>query len=328
MSGDRWRTAFLAALRRQGLDPHSIKNYKTTLDLFARFLDERGIQEIRDVDRETLSAYPAWVMRLTSRRGRPYSTKTRAQISTTVRRLFRYLVEDGQILIDPSVIVKPVRTHRTLPRAILTAQQMRQILAQPDLTTPWGLRDRALLELAYGVGLRFSELVDLTVGDVDLDERVVWVRRGKGDKDRVLPLGRWATHWLRRYLKASASLRRRQGTERVFLTARGNRLCNDVINKQVAIYARAAGIPQHVTLHTIRHTFATLLLKGGADVRKIQRLLGHARLTTTQLYTHLDLEDLRRVQDRYHPRERVPRRPPGGTLERRCARKPRSRHRR
>lgn len=323
MNEDRWRTAFLAWLRRQGLGDHSIKNYRTTLALFARFLKERGIDDVRDVERGTLTAFPAWVMSLTSRRGRPYSTSTRACITSGIRKLFGYLIQEGQLLIDPAVVLKTVRRHRKLPRTILTALEMRRLLAQPDVTTPWGLRDRALLELAYGAGLRFSELADLTIGDLDLAEWVVWVRHGKGERDRVLPLGRWATHWLRRYLAASDRERRRQGTERVFLTPRGNRLCNDVINQQLRLYVRQAGITSPVTLHTIRHTFATLLLKGGADVRKIQRLLGHALLTTTQIYTHLDLDDLRRVQDRYHPRERLQRAHREGKLGRRCPRKPR-----
>jgi site-specific recombinase XerD len=181
---------------------------------------------------------------------------------------------------------------------------MRQLLLAPDATTRSGLRDRTILEVLYGTGLRFSELADLTVTDVDLVEQVLWVRCGKGTKDRVLPLGRWATHWLGRYMTATDRLRRQRGTERVFLAPRAERLSDHMVNAWVKDLAAQAGLTKPVTAHTLRHTFATVLLKGGADVRKIQRLLGHELLTTTEVYTHLDLEDLRRVQENCHPREK------------------------
>lgn len=315
MTSPHWFSGFAAWARRQTLADHTLKNYRTWAGVFERFLDGRGIEDLRDVDRAALSAFPGHLMQVPSRRGRPYTAATRALVVAWARKLFGYLVETGQILVDPSAVLKAIKVPRKLPRALLSANQMDRLLAAPDVRTTWGLRDRALLELLYGTGIRYAELAHLAVGDLDLKEKVVWIRQGKGRRDRLLPLGRWATYWLNRYLSESEALRRRQRTDRVFLTPRGNRLDNWVTNERLRGYARQAGITQSISLHTVRHSFATLLLKGGADVRKIQRLLGHEKLTSTQLYTHLDMGDLRRVQERYHPRERRRARRRRGTLK-------------
>jgi integrase/recombinase XerD len=222
----------------------------------------------------------------------------------SVRRIFESMLDRNLILVDPTIGMKPPKTARRLPQSLMSAVEMSRLLNAPDVTDPLGLRDRAILEVFYGTGLRFSELANLTVTEVDLEERILWVRQGKGGKDRVLPLGRWARHWLGRHLKASENERRRHGSDRVFLTSRGNRLDNRFFNERLRAYGRQVGITKHITAHAIRHTFATLLLRGGADVRKIQRLLGHKTLTATEIYTHLTIEDLRKVQETCHPREK------------------------
>jgi integrase/recombinase XerD len=240
-----------------------------------------------------------------SQYGRPFSTGSRQLAVCWLRTFFLYLAERGLVILDPTRLLRTPRRARRLPRHVLTPAEMDRLLALPDVRTALGLRDRALLEVLYGTGLRFSELADLAVGDVDLDERTLWVRHGKGKKDRVLPLGRWAAHWLSRHLERSAKDRGRSAGDRVFFTWRGNRLDNTELNRQLREDAHRAGIDKPLTLHLMRHTFATVLIKGGADVRYVQRLLGHADLSTTAVYTHLDLGDLRRVQERCHPRERV-----------------------
>lgn len=304
MTNSQWAEGLVLWARRRGVGARTVRNYPAWANLFEEFLRQQGISDFRQATREILARFPGYLMTLNSSRGKPYATITRCLILSWVKKLYQYLQAEGYLLIDPASCLKFPRLGRRLPRSLLTVPEMKRLLLAPDVTKTWGLRDRAILELLYGAGLRFSELVDLTVGDVDVVERVLWVRQGKGGKDRVLPLGRWAAYWLAKYLAESDSLRRKQGTERVFLTPRGNRLANWVINTQLRVYARASGISKPITLHSLRHTFATHLLKYGADLRKLQRLLGHALLSTTQVYTHLDLEDLRQVQRRCHPRER------------------------
>jgi integrase/recombinase XerD len=304
MSALGWIERFLVWVRRRGSPGQTLKAYRSYLKVFAGFLQERSIDNPVDVDRSTIAAFEAYLMTYRSQRERPYSTGTRAHVVAAIRKLYAHLIEENRILVDPTLGMKAPRTIRRMPRGLMTAAEMHRLLTAPDVTTAWGLRDRAILELLYGTGLRFAELANLSVGDVDLVEKILWVRHGKGGRDRVLPLGRWATHWVGRYLEASDELRRRQATARVFLTPRGNRLANTVLNWLLGRYARRVGIAKPVTAHAIRHTMATLLIKRGADVRKLQELLGHRNLNTTEWYTHLTVEDLRRVQKRFHPRER------------------------
>lgn len=299
-----WSAEFCLWARRNGAAEGTLEGYVTFGKLFATFLAEQGLDHPATASRDTIGAFQSFLMTTFSRKGRPFSASTRHHIFSYLKKLYGYLIDGGHVLADPTRRLKMPRLPRRLPRAVLTSAEMRRLLDVPDTRRVWGLRDRAILEVLYGTGLRYSELVSLRLGDVQLDERILWVRQGKGQKDRVLPLGRWATHWLRRYLAASAELRGRQGTDRVFLTPRGNTLSNAVLNELLAAYARRTRIRKPVTAHIIRHTFATLLLRGGADVRKVQELLGHASLTSTQIYTHLNLEDLRRTHARCHPRER------------------------
>lgn len=303
MTLKRWEVRFIAWARRQDRAESTLKAYRCWWRRFEAFLEEREV-EPRDVTRSMVTDFLATLTTLESHRGRPYSASTRVLVVAWLRLFYRFMLEEGLIVVDPTRGLPRSRQGRILPRAVLTPQEMRRLLAVPDVTDVWGLRDRAILELLYGSGIRFAEMAHLGVGDVDLVERVLWVRQGKGRRDRVLPLGRWATHWLARYLKDSDKLRRDQGTDRVFLTPRGERISNWVLNLMLRRHAAKAGITKKITAHALRHTFATQLIQGGADVRKIQRLLGHVQLSTTQVYTHLDLADLRKVQDECHPREK------------------------
>lgn len=296
---------FLVWARQQGRSRQTIKAYATYAGVFDEYLTERGVDDLEAVDESVVAEFQGHLMTVRSRSGHPYTAGTRGLILSWLRQFFWYLQEEGRLLVDPSRHVRLPRRGRRLPRAVPTDAEMRRLLAVPETRSLWGLRDRTILEVLYGVGLRFSELADLRVGDVDLEERSLWVRQGKGRKDRLLPLGRVATRWLRRYLEASDGLRRQQGTDRVFLTPRGNRLHNATLNDQLRVLARRARIEKPLTAHALRHAFATAMLRGGADLRHIQRLLGHGTLTPTAVYTHLDLRDLRRAQSRYHPREKM-----------------------
>jgi site-specific recombinase XerD len=187
---------------------------------------------------------------------------------------------------------------------ILTREEARKILEAPDTESPTGLRDRAILETFYGTGIRSGELSNLTPDDVDTEERVLRVVRGKGRRDRMVPLTRAAAETIELYLEnARAQLLRRE-KRFLFLQNRGSRMDNSTLNRIVHQRAAEAGIKKHVTCHTFRHSVATHLLKGRADIRHIQALLGHASLATTQRYTHVELRDLKEVIRRAHPRGR------------------------
>ena len=295
---------FLAWSRRRGAAGPTLHNDRVAARAFGLFLAEQTIEDLGRITPAEIAAFQAYLARVDSVRGRPYAAGTRLGFLAWVRKFFGYLHREGLILVDPTSRMRLPRKPRRLPRAVLSADEMRQLLWTPDVSTPGGLRDRAILEILYGLGLRFSELANLTVADVDLEERTLWVRQGKGKRDRLLPLGRWSTHWLRRYLDASDPARREQGTDLVFLTPRRKRLTNWVLVRILRAYAHRAGITKPITPHTLRHSFATAMLKGGADIRGLQRFLGHTQITSTEVYTHLDLGDLRRAQDRCHPRER------------------------
>jgi integrase/recombinase XerD len=228
-------------------------------------------------------------------------TTIRRQISA-LRTYFRFLASEGHVARDPSARLDTPKTWRTLP-AVLTVAEVERLLATPDATAErLALRDRALLEFAYATGVRVSELVTLRQQDVLFAEGVARVR-GKGNKERLVPVGRRALGAVALYGRETRPrLDRGKGDGVLFLNARGTPLSRVGAWGIIKAMARRAGIAKRVTPHTLRHTFATHLLEGGADLRAVQEMLGHADLSTTQLYTHVDREHLRAVHKKYHPR--------------------------
>jgi integrase/recombinase XerD len=229
------------------------------------------------------------------------STTIRRQISA-VRTYFRFLAGEGHVASDPSARLDTPKTWRTLP-AVLTVPEIERLLSAPDTTAePLALRDRALLEFAYATGVRVSELVHLRQQDVLFAEGVARVR-GKGNKERIVPVGRRALGAVALYGRETRPrLDRGKGDGILFLNARGTPLSRVGAWSIIKTMARRADIAKRVTPHTLRHTFATHLLEGGADLRAVQEMLGHADLSTTQLYTHVDREHLRAVHRKFHPR--------------------------
>jgi integrase/recombinase XerD len=208
---------------------------------------------------------------------------------------------DGAVVRDPSERLETPQRWRTLPD-VLTVQEVERLLAAPTLDDPFAFRDRAMLELAYGAGLRVSEWISITVRDVHLDERIVRVR-GKGSKERLVPFGRSAAAAIAIYLRElRPKLEHGDGKAVLFLNARGRPLSRMGAWTILRRAVQRAGIEKTVTPHTLRHSFATHLLEGGADLRAVQEMLGHADVATTQIYTHVDREYLRSVHKQYHPR--------------------------
>ena len=230
------------------------------------------------------------------------SPRSVARHVASVRGFYRFLVLDGHLTASPADDVQAPRAWPALPR-FLSLDEVDRLLDQPDTETPGGLRDRALLELLYATGMRVSELATLRVGDVNLD-RGLLTCLGKGAKERMVPVGGPATEWTRRYLAtARPALLKRRESIRLFLNARGGSALSRVgFWKIVKKYGHQAGLRRDLSPHTLRHSFATHLLERGADLRVIQTLLGHADLSTTQIYTHIIEARLRAIHDEFHPR--------------------------
>ena len=214
---------------------------------------------------------------------------------------YRFLVVDGTSKTSPAADLRPPRAWKTLPR-YLSIEEIDQLLAQPDIATPRGLRDRALIELLYATGMRVSALISVRAVDLHLDEQYLTCI-GKGNKERIIPIGEHAAAWLQRYQRdGRPAILNGRSAPRLFVNARGRPLGRVGFWKILKGYGRRAGLPPSLSPHVLRHSFATHLLERGADLRSIQMMLGHADLSTTQIYTHVLEARLRTIYDRFHPR--------------------------
>jgi integrase/recombinase XerD len=284
-----------ALLLEDGLSANTLAAYRRDLAGLSVWLDDpaRGAA-LAAVDTALLQAYIAH--RFAG--SRPSSGNRRL---TVFRRFFRHLVRRGERPDDPTLAVRSARQAPRFPNSLSQAQ-VEALLAAPDAAEPAGLRDRAMLETLYASGLRVSELVGLASVQVGLNEGVVRVV-GKGDKERLVPLGQEAQHWIVRYLaEARPRLLGQRASDALFVTRLGGAMTRQMFWKLIRRYARRAGIVAPLSPHTLRHAFATHLLDHGADLRVVQLLLGHADISTTQIYTHVARERLRQLHARHHPR--------------------------
>ena len=283
--------AFLRYLAvERGASPHTLRSYRADLTDCQAFLTRRKLGALASADARVLRAY------LADLHTRGLARSTVARRLAALRSLYQFLVRRGRMKANPAREVRTPRLPRRLP-GYLPIDESQALLTQPFGATGTGVRDRAALELLYATGMRVAELAGLALGDVDLADGTVRVL-GKGRKERIVPLGRKAIESLRAYLAV-----RPPGPGPLF-RGRGGALTARSLHRLVGRRARAAGLARRVTPHTLRHTFATHLLDAGADLRLIQELLGHARLTTTQRYTHVTAAGLMAVYDAAHPRAR------------------------
>jgi integrase/recombinase XerD len=277
------------------LAANSVESYARDLILLGRFAAGKGTAP-EALDRPALEG----LVRELMAEGR--SPRSVARAIACFRGFYRFLVVDGQLRESPAADLRPPRAWKTLPR-YLSVDEVDRLLAQPDVAAPRGLRDRALIELLYATGMRVSELVGLRTADMNLDASYLTCT-GKGDKQRVVPIGDEAADWVRRYLRdGRPQLLKRRTSVRLFVNARGGvALTRMGFWKLLKAYARQAGIATPLSPHTLRHSFATHLLERGADLRAIQMMLGHASLSTTQIYTHVLEQRMRTIYDAFHPR--------------------------
>jgi integrase/recombinase XerD len=288
----------------RGLSEHTVVAYRRDLRRYLDFLATRDVVEPDAVEEATVRSFVASLSASTyGDDERPYRASSVARTLSSVRSFHRFLVREGVTDRDPAVEISQPKLPRSLPRP-LTVEEVTRLLEAPDPASPTGIRDRAILESLYGAGLRISELVGVDVDDVDLELGSVRVL-GKGGKEREVPLGRMGREAIAAYLtRARPEFVSGSSRGAMFLNRRGGRLTRQSCARLLDTYVAAAGIDRRVTLHTLRHSFATHLLEGGADVRVVQELLGHASVATTQIYTLVTREHLREVYYSSHPRAR------------------------
>jgi integrase/recombinase XerD len=297
---------FLAYLEfERGLSRNTLEAYRSDLLQFGRFLDSRELSAL-DAGPGDIADFLAELATGGADRP-PASTATIHRKTACLRSFYRHVRREGLCDSDPTATLSAPRRARKLPQ-VLTRGEIERLLSEPRGTGAIELRDRALLELMYACGLRASEATGLELGDVDLDERVLRAR-GKGSKERVVPIGEAAVAAVRIYLeRGRPPLVKGAPETHLFVNFRGGGLTRQGLYKIVRRHAAAAGLADRMSPHTLRHTFATHLLAGGCDLRSVQEMLGHADVSTTQLYTHLSSERLKDVYFRAHPRATV--RPP------------------
>jgi integrase/recombinase XerD len=288
----------------RGLSDHTLSAYRRDLRRYVAFLSTRDVSRADAVEESAVRSFVASLSASThGPQERPYRATSVARALSAVRSFHRFLVREGVTEKDPAAAVPQPRLPRSLPHPI-PVDELRRLLDAPDAETPAGLRDRAILELLYGSGLRISELTGLDVDDLELDAGSLRVL-GKGGKEREVPLGSFAREAAAAYLtRGRPALASAASRGALFLNARGGRLSRQSCARLLGRYVRAAGIERRVTLHSLRHSFATHLLEGGADVRVVQELLGHTSVATTQIYTLVTSQHLREVYERSHPRAR------------------------
>ena len=279
-----------------GLAKNTLAAYRSDLSLFAHWLDEQH-KSLPAVDANDIKAYLAY-QHAQAARPKPSSQR---RLQAALRRLYRHLINHGGAQSDPMQNIEQPRMPQRFPKT-LSETEVENLLAAPDIDQAQGLRDRAMIELLYAAGLRVSELVTLRLFEINLNDGVLRIL-GKGDKTRLVPLGEVAVDWLNRYLKQGRpALLKNRASDRVFVSARGAGISRQMFWKLIKRYALLAGISKPISPHVLRHAFATHLINHGADLRVVQLLLGHADISTTQIYTHVARERLKQLHAVHHPR--------------------------
>ena len=291
----------------------TIKLRREYLGQFLQWLDDRGITSIDEVTRDVLLAYQRYVYHFRSKRtGKPLKFSTQMTRLVPVRSWFRFLSREQLIASNPASDLDFPKEEQRLPGRVLTVETIESIMSQPDVSQPLGLRNRAILETFYATGMRRSELIALSMCDIDVERQVVTIRQGKGKKDRNMPIGKRALAWIGKYQQeVRHQLAERTSTNVLFISSRGRPFGPTNLSILVRGYITAAGVTAPGSCHLFRHAVATLMLEQGADLRTLQSLLGHAELTTTQIYTHVSIQHLKDVYRQTHPAER----PDGGGAE-------------
>jgi integrase/recombinase XerD len=292
----------LEALRVLNYSEYTVKNRRVHLGFFLAWCHDRGITEPTEVTRPILEHYQRYLFHYRQKNGNPLSFRSQHTRLVPIRVWFRWLARQHHILHNPASELELPRLEHRLPKSVLSVAEIEQVLAQPDIRDPLGLRDRALMETLYSTGMRRLELANLKLYDLDTERGTVTIRQGKGKKDRVIPIGDRAAAWLEKYVgEARPHLVVEPDDHTVFLSNAGEPFCLDHLSDLVREHVDAAQIGKRGACHMFRHCMATLMLENGADIRYIQEMLGHADLKTTQIYTQVSIRQLKRIHAATHP---------------------------
>lgn len=292
----KYLDGFLEYLKfEKGLSDNTLEAYGRDLSKFLAYLKQRKIENPVDVKRSDILAFVGQLLD----EGAAFSSSARHLSS--IKSFFRFLILEGYITVNPADNLESPKIRRRLPE-VLTVQEVDRLLSNPNVVSLTGLRDRAMFELMYATGLRVSELLSLEVDDINLSTGYVRCL-GKGRKERIVPVGKTASFWVERYIgRSRQKLIKGTVNRTLFVNAKGRKMTRQGFWKLLNKHVEQAGITKEVTPHTLRHSFATHLLENGADLRSVQEMLGHADISTTQIYTHLTKAHLREVYQKSHPR--------------------------
>jgi integrase/recombinase XerD len=300
-------TEYLNDCRTKGFSPWSIRSYSKALENFVCWLakEHPEITRIGGISRDAIAQYQMHLYTAESRFKKRLALQTQYGWMGIVLWFFRWLLAQERILINPAASIQLPKRPQRIPRNYLSLKEIQKLLRVPDINTHIGLRNRTMLEVFYCTGIRAGELQRLKTEDLNLSDGWLTVRSGKGGKDRVVPLGKAAIHFLQLYLDKTRPKLIRDGKQEIlFVSQYGRGLSHQSINHIVQRTARLANIKRRITPHALRHTCATLMLRGHADIRHIQEMLGHSSLSSTQIYTRVEIRDLKKVHARCHPREK------------------------
>ena len=295
-------TSFLQHLEVQGFSKLSVRQRRSQLNQFTRWCEERSLLTIQSVQSSHIEAYQRHLFHHRQSNGQALSRQTQHHRLVAVNTLFKWLLRESYIKKNPAEPIDLPRVEKSLPKDILTPAEVANILDTMDLSGTTGLRDRAIIELMYSTGLRRAEIVSLNVSDLDFERGLLRVRKGKGNKDRVVPVGSRAISWLEKYLEEVRPKWIVEDEEKaLFLSRRGNRINVDWLSAIVKRIVDAAEVSKTGACHLFRHSMATSMLDNGADIRHIQEMLGHTDISSTQIYTRVSIAKLKEVHTQTHP---------------------------
>ena len=309
----------LGRLLEEHLEWLLVKNYsedtadhaRWSIGDFVRWAEQRGMQHPMEITRPILESYQRYLYYYRQKNGQPLTFRTQHSRLTPICRWFRWLVRNNHTLYNPASDLDLPRMEKRIPRTIFSVEETERVLQVPDIQTPVGLRDRAILETFYSTGIRRRELVNLKLYDVDRERATLTIRQGKGKKDRMIPIGERALAWVGKYLREARPLLAVEPDDStLFLTQYGEPFHPDALSNLARDLIAQANLGKSGSCHTFRHTMATLMLEGGANLRYIQQMLGHAELSSTEIYTHVAIRKLQKIHAATHP---------GATLERKAS---------
>lgn len=305
-----WVTKYLSWLRERDFSQRTLQNAESGLGLFIEWAEMRELLRPVDITRREMEVYQRHLFHLRQRNEKPLSFRTQRVRISLVSTFFRWMVKRELLVGNPAADLDLPKKPRHLIKEVLSEEEAEMILAEPDISTAVGLRDRAILELIYSTGARRMEACGLAVSDIDAQLFTLRIRHGKGNKERYVPVGKRALFWVSLYAsRVRPQLARGNDCPHLFLSADGTSLNPDSFGQRVRRYVQDSGVGKSGGCHLFRHTMATLMLEGGADVRHIQEMLGHESLESTQIYTRVSLRHLREVHERTHPAANLDRAP-------------------